>query len=152
MSAGSSSLTSSYSRYPFSLPMEMSCLTSSYFSSIDNGSSPLPASALLPLPDAMVTSPFPDSLLQFAVSTQSASFQARRSVHRDSERPVRANSPIAVPRPYVRESDGVFEVPARNPSGFEPALPVGWRSIRPIEPPLDLDARGTSEVRLPEDI
>ena len=37
MSAGSSSLTSSYSRYPFSLPMAMSCLTSSYFSSIDNG-------------------------------------------------------------------------------------------------------------------
>src|SRR5215212_1354013 len=41
MSAGRSSLTSSYSRYPFSLPMEMSCLTSSYFSSIDNGISPL---------------------------------------------------------------------------------------------------------------
>src|SRR3989304_8547588 len=39
MSAGSSSLTSSYSRYPFSLPIEMSCLTSSYFSSIDNGMS-----------------------------------------------------------------------------------------------------------------
>src|SRR3982751_6374766 len=39
MSAGSSSLTSSYSRYPFSLPMEMSCLTSSYFSSIDNAMS-----------------------------------------------------------------------------------------------------------------
>src|SRR5216684_2080242 len=33
ISAGSSSLTSSYSRYPFSLPMLISCRTSSYFSS-----------------------------------------------------------------------------------------------------------------------
>src|SRR5215510_13849981 len=35
ISEGSSSLTSSYSRYPFSLPILISCRTSSYFSSID---------------------------------------------------------------------------------------------------------------------
>src|SRR3954470_15006233 len=129
----------------------MSCLTSSYFSSIDNGRSPLPG-ALLPLPDAMITSPFPDSLLQFVVSSQSAAFRARRSVHRGSERPARANSLVAAPRRFVHERDGVFEVPVRNRSGFALALPVGWRSIRPIEPPLCLDARGASEVRMPADM
>src|SRR4051812_3556617 len=35
ISDGRSSLTSSYSRYPFSLPILISCRTSSYFSSID---------------------------------------------------------------------------------------------------------------------
>src|SRR5204862_5689660 len=95
---------------------------------------------------------FSDSLLQFVVSSQSAVFRARRSVHRGSERPARANSPAAALRRFVHERDGVFEVPARNRSGFALALPVGWRSIRPIEPPLCLDAREASEVRMPEDM
>ena len=37
ISDGNSSLTSSYRRYPFSLPMLMSCRTSSYLSSMDKG-------------------------------------------------------------------------------------------------------------------
>src|SRR3954447_23042404 len=127
--------------------MEMSCLTSSYFSSIDNGKSPLPASALLPLPDAMVTSPFPDSLLRFDVSVQFAWFRARRSVHRGLEHPVRSNWLVAARRPYARELDSIFAAPARNRSRFGLAPPAGWRSIRPIGPPLDLDAPKASEVR-----
>src|SRR5215470_6220682 len=43
-SAGSESFTSSYSRYPRSLPMAMSCRTASYFSS-----KPVAATAFLPL-------------------------------------------------------------------------------------------------------
>src|SRR4029079_13552395 len=125
--------------------MEMSCLTSSYFSSIDNGSSPLAPSFKRP-----VTLQFHGSWLQFPVSALSVASPVRRSVHRGSERPVRANWPVPARPPSVRERGGVFEVPARSPKEPGPALRVGRRWLRPARPPQYLDAPKAGEVRKSE--
>ena len=106
--------------------------------------SPLPASALLPLPDAMVTSPFPDSLLRFVVSGQSASFPARRSVHRGSERPVPAAGRFALHRGALAVEAMLFESSSTQ-SDASPAGAAGWRqSLDQLRPPLYLDAPSAS--------
>src|SRR5262245_50829415 len=69
ISDGRSSLTSSYSRYPFSLPMLISCRTSSYFSSIDIHSSS--TRAVTPRRDGLTgPPPGPSCLAEFLDTVQ----------------------------------------------------------------------------------
>src|SRR5262245_11602880 len=122
--------------------MEMSCLTSSYFSSIDNGISPLAPSFTRPL-----TLQFRGSWLQFPVSALSVACPLRRSVHRGSERPARAPWPVPVRPPSAPERGGVSEVRARSPKARGPGLPAVRKWPRPARPPQYLDAPRAGEVR-----